>query len=181
MKKKNLFLVKEWPNVNFEENFEKTLEYINNTFKEKGPFDGLFGFSMGGSIHTLIWFFWITNTKYYYIIIKALATILCSILENNNNKYDSIDFKFAIICATNVSPEEKLAHYYNLNKKIKIPTLLIIGESDKLIALESSRHLTEYFIDPKLFIHDQGHMIPRDSEAKKAYNQFFEEMVKKFN
>lgn len=52
--KKNLFLLKEWPNVNFEENFEKTLEYINNTFKEKGPFDGVFGFSMGGSIHTLI-------------------------------------------------------------------------------------------------------------------------------
>jgi pimeloyl-ACP methyl ester carboxylesterase len=121
----------------------------------------------------------ITHNK--YLKNEALATILCSILENNNNKYDSIDFKFAIICATNVSPEEKLAHYYDLNKKIKIPTLHIIGESDKLITLESSRHLTEYFIDPKLFIHDQGHMIPRDSEAKKAYNEFFEEMIKKFN
>lgn len=49
-----------------------------------------------------------------------------------SDKYKEIDFKFAIICATNVSPEEKLAGFYDRNKKISISTLHIIGKISKL-------------------------------------------------
>lgn len=46
---------------------------------------------------------------------------------------------------------------------------------------ESALELTEYFNEPKIFIHEAGHLIPRDSYAKKAYIDFFDEMIRKFN
>jgi hypothetical protein len=39
---------KEFPGIDFAGNFDKTLDYINNVFRTKGPFDGVFGFSQGG-------------------------------------------------------------------------------------------------------------------------------------
>ena len=47
-------LNKEWPNENFQANFDATLDFINRIFKEKGPFDAVFGFSQGGSNNELI-------------------------------------------------------------------------------------------------------------------------------
>ena len=49
-----LKLNKEWPNENFQANFDATLDFINRIFKEKGPFDAVFGFSQGGSNNELI-------------------------------------------------------------------------------------------------------------------------------
>jgi hypothetical protein len=57
--------------------FTKKLEYINCVFEKQGPFHGIFAFSQGAS----------------------LGSILSQISSTNNEKYNFIRFKFAILIA----------------------------------------------------------------------------------
>jgi predicted esterase len=140
----------------FQRDFEKTLQHMNQLFAEKGPFDGIFAFSQGGT----------------------LATILCKIALNQTEyNYENIRFKFVIIAANSKSPEVYLEHFYDLNNKISIPSLHVIGKTDKLVPVEDATALAEYFLNPKIFIHEQGHLIPIYQEAKMAYKEFFDQIT----
>ncbi len=139
----------------FKRDFEKTLQYMNQVFGEKGPFDGIFAFSQGGT----------------------LATILCKIVLNQSEyNLENIRFKFVIIAANSKSPEVYLEPFYDSNNKISIPSLHVIGKSDKLVPVEDAIALTEYFLNPQVFIHEQGHLIPIYQEAKTAYKEFFDQI-----
>ena len=104
-------------------------------------------------------------------------------IENKLNQgiHGAIHFKFAIICAANVSTEEKLASYFDKNVPIHIDSLHIIGKNDKLVPHESALELASHFFKPKIFEHEAGHLIPRDADAKNVYMDFFEEIIKKHN
>jgi hypothetical protein len=85
------FKAKEFPTVDFPANFQKTLSYINKIFLTQGPFDGVFGFSQGG----------------------ALTAILCNIIKNKpfDNKFNAINFKFAIIIGKMCEKESKIINF----------------------------------------------------------------------
>jgi len=130
--------------------FNETMDYINEIFQTKGPFDGIFGFSQGG----------------------CLSSILCKIAMDQNNKYEFIRFKFAIIVAGFKSNQMQHKIFYDLNNKINLPTMHLIGNGDKVIPQDLSTNLTSYFLDPKTFYHDGGHFIPVNSESKVAFLDF---------
>jgi predicted esterase len=138
--------------------FEQTLAYINSVFEEKGPFDGILGFSQGA----------------------CLAGILCKIAETNketatngHNKYKSIKFKFAIIIAGFKSGQSGHDCYYDLSNKIPMPTMQIFGETDKVIPFEMSEELSKYFDEPLVVKHAAGHLVPVNAEAKNKFIEFF--------
>lgn len=112
-----------------------------------------------------------------------MSSILCRLIERKQNqgKYGAIKFNFTIICAANAIAEEKLLDYFDTEQPIPIDSLHLIGKSDKLVSYESALELTKNFVQPKVFEHDGGHLIPRDSDAKKAFTEFFEEMIRKYN
>jgi hypothetical protein len=71
------------------------------------------------------------------------------------------------------------AYYSNLESKLNMPTLHVIGIEDKVIPHEMAFKLTECFLEPKVYKHSFGHYIPVNAESKAAYVEFLEEMRKK--
>lgn len=138
--------------------FEQTLGHLNNLFETQGPFDGVFSFSQGA----------------------CLASILCKISQQNStnvkNKYESIKFKFGILVAGFKSGQSQHAVYYDLNSKINMPTLHIIGETDKVIPKLMSENLLEYFLNTKVFVHPGGHCVPVNADAKNSIIEFLNQI-----
>ena len=142
--------------LDFEAHFTHTLSFLNEVFETKGPFDGVFGFSQGGII----------------------STILCN--ENNLSSLSSIRFKFAVIVAAKVPSEARLCKYFDENVRIELPSLHIVGLADKLVDCESSVEMgRKYFDEARIFKHELGHCIPWNSQAKAEYVSFFKEMLKR--
>jgi hypothetical protein len=136
--------------------FNETLEYINSLFEKQGPFHGIFAFSQGA----------------------CLGSILSQISSTNNEKYNFIRFKFAILIAGFKSGQLMHDIYYDLDNKINIPSLHLIGTGDKVIPSDMALKLTNYFVDPKVHMHEGGHFIPVNAESKKSFIDFLTEMSK---
>ena len=139
--------------------FDESLNYINTLFETQGPFDGVFGFSQGA----------------------CLTSILSTISEANSSQeasiYKFIKFKFAIIVAGFKSGQVQHQTYYDMDNIVKIPTLHVIGKGDKVIPYEMSMKLTELYEDPNVFVHELGHYIPVNAESKNAFTQFLAKFI----
>lgn len=105
----------------------------------QGPFDGVFGFSQGA----------------------AMASLLCAMLENRDaipglipSDFAHSPFQFSIICAGFVS--RATAHRPLFDNIIQTPSLHIIGELDTLVAPERMTALTDRFHKPEIFRHTGG-------------------------
>jgi predicted esterase len=149
---------------NFVPQFEKTLDYIDNVFKVKGPFDAVWGFSQGATI----------------------ASILSRIAEQNQNgdnvKYKHIDFKFVIVASTSIGQNEpELFVYFDKANKLTMPSLHMMGKADRIINYEKSLELSEHYVNPDIYLHDSGHFIPRNQEAKVVFTNFFNKMYEQFS
>lgn len=143
---------------------DKSLDYLNDVFKQQGPFDGVWGFSQGATMtHFLV------NT----------------VLDNrnnptNNNSRNSIDFKFAILTATSKSAHPFLAgfedRFYRKECRLDMSSLFIIGKMDRITEYSKALELTEYYERPKVYVHEKGHFIPTDKESKQVYSEFLNEI-----
>ncbi|RNA06298.1 ovarian cancer-associated protein 2 -like [Brachionus plicatilis] len=136
-----------------DQGFEQSLEHLDKVFESQGPFDGILAFSQGACI----------------------GSILCQISkinETSEHKFKNIKFKFAILVAGFKSRQSQHDSYYE--KKIQVPTLHIMGESDRVIPKEMSISLLDYFFEPKIFEHSGGHFVPTNAEAKNSIIQFLD-------
>lgn len=133
--------------------FEQSLDYLDKVFEKQGPFDGILAFSQGACI----------------------GSILCQIAKINEiseHKFKNIQFKFAILVAGFKSGQSQHSIFYD--QKIQIPTLHIMGETDRVIPKEMSIKLLDYFVEPKTFDHSGGHFVPTNAEAKNSIVQFLD-------
>ncbi|KXJ28132.1 esterase OVCA2 [Exaiptasia diaphana] len=128
--------------------FEDSLELIKKTFKEQGPFDGVFGFSQGASF----------------------LSIICALRDQGLFHFD-----FAILVASFKSRSSAHDVYYQ--KPITCPTLHVYGDTDKVIPKENSEELAKLFVDPVILNHAGGHFVPASSAQKKVYLEFLEKFV----
>lgn len=155
-----------WPVVEESENgFDKSLDYIESVFNEFGPIDGILGFSQGAS----------------------LTSILCAIAEANannqpieifNKRYQTIRFNFCLIIAGHKSTQKQ--HEIFFKNKIQMPSFHLYGQTDRVIPSQLSIELSEQFVNPKVFQHEQGHFIPVNSQTKALFQEFLNEMSEKF-
>ncbi|KAI7850011.1 serine hydrolase FSH [Circinella umbellata] len=140
--------------------FKESIEYIKKVMIEQGPFDGVFGFSQGA----------------------CFAALLSELLENRTLVPDLIPhdfnhpaFRFAIIAAgfKTVSQEATGALFQN---QIKTPSIHLIGEADTVIEPQKMLDLANTFVQPVIFKHAGGHLVPTNAASK---NEIFE-FVHKF-
>uniref|UniRef100_H3GMP9 Serine hydrolase domain-containing protein n=2 Tax=Phytophthora ramorum TaxID=164328 RepID=H3GMP9_PHYRM len=130
------------------ERVDESIEYVANFVKTEGPFDGIFGFSQGGTMASLI-------------------------LQRQVSTSDSpFAFRFAFFVSAGACDDPK----YTSDVKVDMSSLHIIGETDAVVDNERSLALKDTFVDPKLLMHPGGHYIPTNKEPKDAFRAFFKEL-----
>jgi hypothetical protein len=98
-------------------------------------FDGIFGFSQGA----------------------ALAGLLAALRDADSAP---ISFNLAIMVSGFTSPLPQHAHLFT--RKLRIPSLHVMGRADGIIPMRDSLLLAERFADPVIIEHAGGHVIPDD-------------------
>lgn len=82
-------------------------------------------------------------------------------------------FQFGIFVS---APQSRDPNVGNPELKLEIPTLHVIGETDAVVAPESSKSLAAGFVNPNIFLHAGGHYIPTSKEPKDAFRDFFKQL-----
>ncbi|XP_043724199.1 rhodanese-like domain-containing protein 6 isoform X2 [Telopea speciosissima] len=131
--------------------FDISLAYLETVFSQKGPFDGILGFSQGAA--------------------------MAAAVSAERGKMDSeIDFRFVILCSGFAL---NFAHVKP--RSINFPSLHIFGNckgKDRQIACHTSKELTGLFEEGCSVVieHESGHIIPTQSpyiDQIKAFLQRF--------
>ncbi|XP_022904992.2 esterase CG5412 [Onthophagus taurus] len=128
--------------------FEESLRFIEDTFKEHGPFDGIVSFSQGG----------------------CFTGLLCDLQQRNLTKC-----KFNFVIFFSAFKSDCLPHKKYYSDKITIPSLHVFGENDEIIPKEMSADLSECFEDPVVLKHSGGHFVAANSQQKPIYKEFIQE------
>ncbi|KAJ8664788.1 hypothetical protein QAD02_006450 [Eretmocerus hayati] len=131
--------------------FDESVKLIEQTFEDKGPFDGVLGFSQGASF----------------------VSILCAMMER---KILQVEFDFAIIISGFKSLCKPHETYYG--RSITLPTLHVYGSGDKVIPTKMAEALSDVFVNKKLVVHEGGHYVPG---KKHMYHDFVKECLEKKN
>ncbi|TYZ58113.1 hypothetical protein PybrP1_011667 [[Pythium] brassicae (nom. inval.)] len=129
---------------------DESIEYIAKICREQGPFDGIFGFSQGGTIASLT-------------------------VQRQHVKPEDwpAPFRFAIFVS---APHSQDPNYGDRELKLEMPSLHMIGETDTVVNPKSSQILAAGFVAPTTFGHAGGHHIPANKEAKDAFRDFFKQL-----
>lgn len=132
------WFVTEPDGVNFD--IGPALQAVRDIIKEKGPFDGIVGFSQGAALAQLI-----TNCFHDPAVL--------------NNPYP---LKFAIYVSGFIVKSHEVRDRY-LARKIKVPNLSVVGEWDTVVASEKSRAFVERYVEPgsgAVLQHGGAHSVP---------------------
>lgn len=116
------------------EGFDASVTFLEGVFREQGPFDGVLGFSQGGT----------------------LAAVLAAM-----QPHPAISFRFAVCISAFPSRADAHAEFVRPGS-VAVPSLHIYGEKDVLVTPDRSRKLFEVF-DPAssvLVAHGGGHFVP---------------------
>jgi predicted esterase len=127
--------------------FDHSLQVIEQAEVERGPFDGILGFSQGASMVGL------------FLAAKKSAT----------------SFKFVIFVASFRSKSSTHDHLYG--EKIEIPSLHVFGDTDAVISKQMSVDFLQYFSDPQTLNHSGGHFVPAAGPHKSIFNAFLDAML----
>uniref|UniRef100_A0A914W0G6 Serine hydrolase FSH domain-containing protein n=1 Tax=Plectus sambesii TaxID=2011161 RepID=A0A914W0G6_9BILA len=132
--------------------FNESVEFIMDVVETQGPFDGLLGFSQGA----------------------AMASLFCALRES---KEIALPLKFVILVA---GFHSKSSAHAALNQvKITLPSLHIMGETDKVIPIEMSRELSQSYNHSVIVIHQGGHFVPTLTPFKQTISEFLERFINK--
>uniref|UniRef100_A0A0A9XGB6 Ovarian cancer-associated gene 2 n=2 Tax=Lygus hesperus TaxID=30085 RepID=A0A0A9XGB6_LYGHE len=127
----------------------ESIELVKTTLLEKGPFDGILGFSQGA----------------------AFLGLLSSFIATK--QIDAPDIKFVVLVAG-----YKFMLHENSYTDVNTPSLHVIGDTDSVILKERSEELMKHFTDFELFSHPGGHYVPASKEFRSRYVNFFDKFLK---
>jgi hypothetical protein len=137
-------------NMILEESLEITLSYIEEIWKRDGPFDGILGFSMGGS--------------------------LASMLTTMPSRFPGV--KFVLIGGAPDVPTHLIDQRTGQSRIPKvIQSLHLIGLADNAVPSHVSHTLATRFTHPVVIEHEQGHCIPTRAAQLDRYVDFIRQFV----
>ncbi|CEO96047.1 hypothetical protein PBRA_004737 [Plasmodiophora brassicae] len=125
--------------------WQASVDLIRDVVKERGPFDGILGFSQGA----------------------CMAAVYCA--AQQANQFDNA-FRFAILAGGFVPRAPDLQPLFST--PIAIPSLHIVGDTDTMVPPEVSMHLSTCFASPAVHHHPGGHFIPTAPDSAVVYRQF---------
>jgi len=135
--------------------FSESLSLIEKTVREEGPFHGLLAFSQGAALGGLL------------------------LAKQEMGQLD-LGIKFAILVSAFISRcgnhSDSYEEMLKSQKKIQIPTLHIMGHTDKVIEIEMSEDLLKYFDNATVLKHDGGHFVPTPGDLKEDLLNFLQKM-----
>ncbi|KAJ1920722.1 hypothetical protein H4219_001121 [Mycoemilia scoparia] len=152
------------------EEFKETLGYISQVFRDQGPFDGIFGFSQGT---------WLT-------------TVLCSLLERvsectqengigrvANESIKDMDTLFGgypplkfVVLVAGYYPKDGPSLTLVPQVKLKTPSLHVIGKTDAILPQEMGLRLVEkVYENATVEIHDGGMAVTVTDTASHSSKQ----------
>ncbi|TMW60241.1 hypothetical protein Poli38472_000283 [Pythium oligandrum] len=129
---------------------DETIEYLAQVVREQGPFDGVFGFSQGG----------------------VMASMLLQ-LQQSKKPDLPFNFSFGIFVAAACVDDPR---YVFTTEQLGFPSLHMIGETDAVVIPERSHKLVGLFENPTVLEHPGGHYIPANKEPKDAMRAFIKGM-----
>ncbi|XP_072209345.1 esterase OVCA2 [Excalfactoria chinensis] len=124
---------------------EESLQAVAAALRERGPIDGLLGFSQGA----------------------ALAAMVCAMSARGDPRFP---VTFAVLVAAFASRSPAHRHFYR--QPIALPSLHVVGDADAVIAAHLSAELARCFVEPVVVTHPGGHFVPVAAPQKEAYLDF---------
>lgn len=156
------------------ESLKNSIELLQQTWHESGPYDGILGFSMGGTMAALMG---------GSVLPKCDGTRATGTGATGTAMFPELKF---IICAGAVDvpsyleagiPTSNLPFLYPLCIPVCIQSLHIAGKTDTSVPIESSMALSGRFKDAIIVEHEQGHHIPMKAAVLQAIVEFVTKQV----
>ncbi|MDH6113583.1 pimeloyl-ACP methyl ester carboxylesterase [Kitasatospora sp. MAP12-15] len=136
--------------------WEKTRDWMVGFFGEQAPFDGVFGFSQGA----------------------ALASLLVGMRGIGGTSPRPLTFEFAVMAGGFRSDSAIHAPLYAGTQNYELPSLHIMGRSDSIVPIADSRVLATQFSAPVVLEHSEGHVIPAAPSIRGDVEHFFHRMAR---
>ena len=141
------------------EGWERTFECVAETFAVLGPFDGVFGFSQGASLTSLL------------VGLRAP--------DGNPTEAKPLAFGFAVMVGGFLGADPVLALQYANRLCYELPSAHVIGLGDGIVPAPLSHALAAVFEKPLILQHDGGHVVAANLETRSGFRSFLEEMLRR--
>lgn len=136
--------------------WEQTRDWMVHLFAGQSHFDGIFGFSQGA----------------------ALASLLVGMRGAAGQATGStLDFGFAVMVGGFRSDSARHADLYAETGNYSLPSLHIMGRSDSIVPIEDSLVLAEQFRSPIVLEHSGGHVVPGTPSVRAGVAHFLHRMA----
>lgn len=128
--------------------WDETLEFLVGFESTQGPFQGLLGFSQGAAVTS------------------ALAAHL-----GVPGKPAAVDFRFGIMAGGFAFRGRGSSSLFR-HRPLRVPSLHMYGQRDKLVLPSSSEELARLFESPTVHAHPGGHSFPQTRPSVDAVAEF---------
>jgi Serine hydrolase (FSH1) len=144
----------DYPRIRYE-GWLKTKTWLVSLFQQSAPFDGVFGFSQGA----------------------ALTSLLVG-LRDHCEAESRISFDFAMMVGGFASNDTSHAYLYQRKSEYALPSFHIFGESDFVVPSSRSERLAGFFKDPLILRHSGGHIVPGNPQVRSGFAAFLQERAR---
>ncbi|XP_074119970.1 esterase OVCA2 [Sminthopsis crassicaudata] len=132
---------------------EEALGVVQQAMAKHGPLDGLLGFSQGA----------------------ALAALVCALGQAGDPRFPLPRF---VILVSGFRPRGPRLSPPLLQAPLLLPSLHVLGETDRVIPTQESLELAGCFSGAVTLSHPGGHFIPAASPQRQAYLKFLDQFTK---
>jgi hypothetical protein len=147
-----------WWHHNFR-GWERTRDWAVAFFSRQEHFDGVFGFSQGAALTSLL------------VGLRAP--------DGQVTEERPLTFEFAMMVGGFRSDSPVHAGLYASRENYRLPSLHIIGDSDQVVPAPDSRVLARQFASPVVLAHPGGHVIPGTPSIRREVTRFLDEMARR--
>jgi pimeloyl-ACP methyl ester carboxylesterase len=135
--------------------WERTRDWLLELFAQQGPFDGVFGFSQGATLTSLLAGMRAPGGQ------PTAELPLC--------------FDFCVMVGGFLSNDSAHAGLYAQKSSYALPSCHIIGRSDSIVPSSASHQLALQFPQRLVLEHDGGHVIAATQEIRERFADFLEQ------
>ena len=139
--------------------WERTIACLVETLTAREPFDGVFGFSQGASLTSLL--------------VGLRSPDGCP------TEARPLTFDFAVMVGGFLSADPTLALQYADRHCYDLPSAHVIGLGDRIVPATLSRALAAVFKEPLVLEHDGGHVVAATPTTRSAIRGFLEAMLRR--